>query len=335
MGMAVGLVPVPGRVVTELDALDLLGWPGRWLVGRGGISGAEGASTFLVEDGSEETIRALLGLLRNIKGAVTSGIPSSMEECLRCGPGRRGTSGASTGGTLNSGGIPMKKVIGTVTIGQSPRTDVIPDVASILGPDIEIREAGALDGLSPEIIASFAPGEGDYVLVTRLADGSSVQVAERHITPRIHEKIAEHFTGGIPVVLLLCTGEFPDFETGGLLIRPQKVLFNAVAAVAKGMRIGILTPSPSRWISRKPVGQPEPLRTGGTVVAVRRRHGGRPESGGGTEGMEGRNHRPGLHRVHPGHPLPGPGDNGKARPPRQGRRREHGQRADRLKTPPA
>ena len=153
----------------------------------------------------------------------------------------------------------MKKVIGTVTIGQSPRTDVIPDVASILGPDIEIREAGALDGLSPEIIASFAPREGDYVLVTRLADGSSVQVAERHITPRIHEKIAEHFTGGIPVVLLLCTGEFPDFETGGLLIRPQKVLFNAVAAVAKGMRIGILTPSPeqvdqseNRWGSLSP-----------------------------------------------------------------------------------
>ena len=153
----------------------------------------------------------------------------------------------------------MKKVIGTVTIGQSPRTDVIPDVASILGPDIEIREAGALDGLSREIIASFAPGEGDYVLVTRLADGTSVQVAERHITPRIHEKIAEHFTGGIPVVLLLCTGEFPDFETGGLLIRPQKVLFNAVAAVAKGMRIGILTPSPEqveqsehRWGSLSP-----------------------------------------------------------------------------------
>ncbi|HPF86127.1 MAG TPA: AroM family protein [Aminivibrio sp.] len=153
----------------------------------------------------------------------------------------------------------MKKVIGTVTIGQSPRTDVIPDVASILGPDIEIREAGALDGLSPEIIASFAPQEGDYVLVTRLADGTSVQVAEQHITPRIHEKIAEHFTDGIPVVLLLCTGEFPDFETGGLLIRPQKVLFNAVAAVAKGMRIGILTPSPeqvdqseNRWGSLSP-----------------------------------------------------------------------------------
>jgi protein AroM len=79
---------------------------------------------------------------------------------------------------------------------------------------VEIREAGALDGLSKEEIAKLAPAEGDYVLVTRLADGSSVQVAE-------------HFRNGIPLVFLLCTGEFPGFETGGLLIRPQKVWYQA------------------------------------------------------------------------------------------------------------
>ena len=137
----------------------------------------------------------------------------------------------------------MKKIIGTVTIGQAPRTDVIPDIVSVLGPGIEIREAGALDGLSKEEIASFAPEKGDYVLVTRLADGTSVQVAEQFITPRVNQKIADHFKRGIQVVLLLCTGEFPDFEEGGLLIRPQKALYNAVAAVAEGMRIGVLTPS--------------------------------------------------------------------------------------------
>ncbi|NCB17973.1 MAG: hypothetical protein EOM65_17595 [Synergistales bacterium] len=53
----------------------------------------------------------------------------------------------------------MRKIIGTVTIGQSPRTDVIPDIASILGPDVEIREAGALDGLSRDEIAAFCPGK--------------------------------------------------------------------------------------------------------------------------------------------------------------------------------
>jgi protein AroM len=136
----------------------------------------------------------------------------------------------------------MKK-IGTVTIGQSPRVDVIPEIASILGADVEIREAGALDGLSKEEIAKFAPEKGDYVLVTRLADGSSVHVAERHITPRIIEKINGHFRDGIPLVFLLCTGEFPGFDTGGLLIRPQKILFNAVSAVGEGLKLGVMTPS--------------------------------------------------------------------------------------------
>lgn len=136
----------------------------------------------------------------------------------------------------------MKK-IGTVTIGQSPRTDIIPEITSILGANVEIREAGALDGLSKEEIAELAPKKGDYVLVTRLADGSSVQVAERHITPRIVEKINGHFRDGIPLVFLLCTGEFPGFDTGGLLIRPQKILFNAVAAVGEGLKLGVMTPS--------------------------------------------------------------------------------------------
>jgi protein AroM len=139
----------------------------------------------------------------------------------------------------------MKK-IGTVTIGQAPRTDVIADIAPILGKDIEIVEAGALDGLSKEEIAAFAPGPGDYVLVTRLADGSSVQVAEKYITPRIIEKINRHFKNGLPLVLLLCTGEFPGFDEGGLLIRPQRLLFNAVKALGEGLRLGVLIPSPDQ-----------------------------------------------------------------------------------------
>ena len=136
----------------------------------------------------------------------------------------------------------MKHVVGTVTIGQTPRTDVIPELSAILG-DVTIREAGALDGLSRAEIAGLAPQRGDYVLVTRLADGSSVQVAERRITPRVAAKIKEHFDAGVPLVLLLCTGEFPEFPEGGLLVRPQRVLFHVVRAVAEGKRLGILTPS--------------------------------------------------------------------------------------------
>lgn len=136
----------------------------------------------------------------------------------------------------------MRKIIGTVTIGQSPRVDMIPEISEILGPGIEIKESGALDDLSREEIDRLAPEEGDYVLVSRLRDGTSVQMAERHVLPLVEAKIEAHFNNGIPIVLLLCTGEFPEFE-GGLLVSPQKILYNAVSAIAAGRRIGVLTPS--------------------------------------------------------------------------------------------
>lgn len=137
--------------------------------------------------------------------------------------------------------------VGAVTIGQTPRVDVTPDLMKILGPEVELVESGALDGLGAEQIAAMAPRPGDYVLVTRLADGSSVQICERTVAPLVRQKIAAHFAAGIPAVLLLCTGEFPDFPTGGLLLRPQKILFNMVQSVVPaGAKLGVFMPSPEQ-----------------------------------------------------------------------------------------
>ena len=137
----------------------------------------------------------------------------------------------------------MKYQVGTVTIGQAPRVDITPDLKTIIGDGIEIVEAGALDGLTKEQIAAMAPHEGDYVLVTRMADGSSVQISEHAVTPFLIDKINAHYESGIHTVLLLCTGEFPGFAAKGLLLRPQKLLFNFVQAAASGMRLGVFMPS--------------------------------------------------------------------------------------------
>lgn len=147
----------------------------------------------------------------------------------------------------------MKRFLGTVTIGQAPRVDIMADIIPILGNDIEIVESGALDGLTKEDIMGMAPKRGDYVLVTRLNDGSSVTVAERYIIPRVEEKIREHFRRDIPVVLLLCTGDFPAFSIGGkgLLIRPQRILYNVVQAVAESTRLAVITPSKDQLAQAK------------------------------------------------------------------------------------
>ncbi len=44
----------------------------------------------------------------------------------------------------------MATRVGMITIGQSPRVDVVPEVAALVGRPMEVVEAGALDGLSLE-----------------------------------------------------------------------------------------------------------------------------------------------------------------------------------------
>jgi protein AroM len=145
----------------------------------------------------------------------------------------------------------VKRYLGTVTIGQAPRTDIIPDIMPILGENVEVVESGALDGLTKDEVAEMAPKKDDYVLVTRMQDGSSVTVAERYITARVEQKIQDHFDNGIPVVLLLCTGEFPAFKETGLLIRPQRILYQVVRAVAENKKLAIITPSESQIAQSK------------------------------------------------------------------------------------
>jgi protein AroM len=67
----------------------------------------------------------------------------------------------------------MQQKIGMITVGQSPRDDIAPAMSRIIGPQIEILQKGALDGLSDAEIKGLMPGAAEARLCTRLADGRS------------------------------------------------------------------------------------------------------------------------------------------------------------------
>lgn len=123
---------------------------------------------------------------------------------------------------------------------------MIPEIQAIVGENVEIIEAGALDDLTREQIAQIAPKEGEYVLVTRLRDGSSVQVAEHHILPLMQSHIEKVIGKGAEAVALVCTGEFPPFKSSKLLLEPQKLLYHFVAGIARGRRVGVVIPLPAQ-----------------------------------------------------------------------------------------
>jgi len=130
-----------------------------------------------------------------------------------------------------------------ITIGQAPRTDVVPAMAEVMGPDVEIVERGALDGLRADEIAALAPDAADEVLVTRLTDGSSVFVGKRGVTPRIQRMIAELEVLGVSMTVLLCTGHFTGLRARRPLVEPDKILLGVLRAVSFEGRLGVLTPS--------------------------------------------------------------------------------------------
>lgn len=87
-GMACGLIPINGRVFTELDAIKALADVDAVLIGKGGIDGGEGACVFQAE-GEEEEIAKLKEVLDKCYGRGVSGDPESLEECsfpcVNCG----------------------------------------------------------------------------------------------------------------------------------------------------------------------------------------------------------------------------------------------------------
>src|SRR5207244_4076304 len=139
-------------------------------------------------------------------------------------PRARGLGGGRRPGAVVMSG---KTRIGMVTVGQAPRADIVPDMAALL-PDVDILEAGALDGLDRAAIARLAPEGDDEILVTRLADASSVFVGKSHVLPRVKARIAALEDQGVALTVLLCTGAFPRMAARRPLLEPQQVLLGVL-----------------------------------------------------------------------------------------------------------
>lgn len=133
--------------------------------------------------------------------------------------------------------------IGAVTIGQSPRDDVTLDIMPIFGEQVELLQSGALDNLSKEEIEKMLPMGEDYVLVSRLNDGSFVKLGERFILERMQRCIYKLEEQGASLIMIFCAGSFPDiFQSKVPLVYPSKILNGLAKALSKNSNIIVITP---------------------------------------------------------------------------------------------
>ena len=133
--------------------------------------------------------------------------------------------------------------IGLITIGQSPRDDVVPEMRAILGREYEIVEAGALDDYTINGVLDQEVLPEDYILITRMRDGTEVKVTKRFVVPLVQRRISDMEEDGVKVILVLCTGKFPEFKSRALVVTPSEIVRGVVNGSIRRGRLGVVYPA--------------------------------------------------------------------------------------------
>ncbi|NIM89747.1 MAG: hypothetical protein GTO17_02235 [Candidatus Aminicenantes bacterium] len=137
----------------------------------------------------------------------------------------------------------MLTKIGAVTIGQSPRDDILPDLKKLMGVEIVIEEIGVLDNLEKEEIRKLSPRRSEDILMTRLRNKESVALDYGWVVKGIRKCLADLRAEGVETIALLCTCHFSELEDERGLIQVSKLMEEKVKEMIKKGCLGVLIPS--------------------------------------------------------------------------------------------
>lgn len=162
--------------------------------------------------------------------------------------------------------------VGLLTIGQSPRTQLVGQLKKEMGWDGFFLERGALDSFSHgQVTAHLSPSEKEEVLVTWMGDGLEVRVGKEKILPHLIEAMTVLYERGASWVALLCTGYFPDLSRYGQLLEPFFLIEQQFLNLGQKGRLGVMIPDEAqsqgaldRWQGRGESVTVRPLSPGAT-----------------------------------------------------------------------
>jgi len=124
-----------------------------------------------------------------------------------------------------------------ITIGQSPREDVMSEIRPYL-TGIEYFEIGLLDDLGEDEIASLRAEEGELEYVTRLRDGREVRASKKKLEAILKRKLEK--ISHIDLAVMLCTGEF-DVAPPIPIIYPWRIMASIVKSL-NPQKLGVIVP---------------------------------------------------------------------------------------------
>lgn len=136
------------------------------------------------------------------------------------------------------------RTLGTLTIGQAPRRDVVPIIEKHVPAGTRLAHRGALDGLTrADVAAQFTPDADEAALITSLHDGGSVLLSRARMRDQVQRVVHRLEEDGCDVILVLCTGTFEGLESRkAWLVEPDHIIPGTVAGLVERRQLGILVP---------------------------------------------------------------------------------------------
>lgn len=142
----------------------------------------------------------------------------------------------------------MTPILGIVTIGQTPRPDLV-EAFGVEAPHAEVRVAGALDGIHPDDLVTLQEGKTsgpealEYPLLVRLASGAHIEVPLDRLIPRVTAATGRLAADGAAAIVVACAGAFPDVPCAVPVLLPGRIVPAVAGALSHTRRVGIVTPN--------------------------------------------------------------------------------------------
>lgn len=137
----------------------------------------------------------------------------------------------------------LRRRVASLTVGQTPRADVLPDILAHMPMAVEVEEFGALDGLNEAEIAALAPRADEFCLITKLRDGREVLVSKPRVAERLETICRSLDSQRYDLVVILSTGLFREFESPCPMVNAQRAMEASIDAIAAaGQTVGVIYP---------------------------------------------------------------------------------------------
>ncbi|WP_206667703.1 AroM family protein [Muricoccus nepalensis] len=131
----------------------------------------------------------------------------------------------------------MSPRLAIVTIGQTPRDDVIPEMLMLLEASagrLQVQEFGVLDGLAESEIRAQVPRPREARLHTRLAGGTSVVLGSGFVVNRLEPLLQELDGRGYDLIVLASTSIFRSFRMRTSFVHAQSAVDAWIATLVMG-----------------------------------------------------------------------------------------------------